>query len=63
MSKILEERFRRCQWLIENGYTCDIDAGKVYNPKGVEVGTGVNGNGYKIIGMPRTFDKNHKNQN
>jgi hypothetical protein len=62
MSKILKNRLERCQWLIDKGYTCDLDAGKVYNPKGVEVGTGVNGNGYKIIGMPRTFDKNQKNQ-
>ena len=61
MSKILKNRLERCEWLINNGYTCDIDAGKVYNPDGIEVGTGVDGKGYKVIGLPSAFDKKRKN--
>jgi hypothetical protein len=60
MNEILKERLRRCEWLIDNGYTADVSAGKVYNPDGFEVGTGGDIYGYKIIGMPTAFDKKLK---
>jgi hypothetical protein len=60
MNKILEERKRRCQWLVYNGYTCDVDAGKVYNHLGKEVGYIHKKIGYKVIKMPSAFDKKLK---
>jgi hypothetical protein len=60
MNKILKNRLERCQWLIDNGYTCDVDAGKVYNPDGIEVGYIHKKIGYKIIKMPTNFDKKQK---
>jgi spore coat polysaccharide biosynthesis protein SpsF (cytidylyltransferase family) len=57
MSEILEERKRRCQWLLEHGYTCDVEKGLVFNPKNIEIGTYISCRGYKVIKMPRTFDK------
>ena len=56
----LAERKRRCQYLINNGYYADVDAGKVYNPDGLEIGTYVDKEGYKVIRMSKTFDKKQK---
>jgi hypothetical protein len=61
MNKILKNRLERCQWLIGNGYTADLETGFVYNPEGERVGLGKLGErDYLRIRMPRRFDIKQK---